>query len=121
MIYSLRPGCLLALLAILYTTVSCLCQGVNLIRLLQKGEKKKPQTLHTKPCKASSRKPRRGWFSARPPSDLGPVLVPIITESSKDERPSAASLQLEPGVQLAPAAAAGPVFQRRHVKAIKRK
>lgn len=43
MIYSLRPGCLLALLAILYTTVSCLCQGVNLIRLLQKGGKKKPQ------------------------------------------------------------------------------
>lgn len=43
MIYSLWPGCLLALLAILYTTVSCLCQGVNLIRLLQKGGKKKPQ------------------------------------------------------------------------------
>lgn len=41
----------------------------------------------------------------------GQSLVPIITENRKDERPSSVSFQAEPGVQLAPAASDGNMFQ----------
>lgn len=114
-IYSPWPGCLRALVATLYTTVSCLCQDISSIQQLQKGKKKpnKPNPA----VQGFLQEPARGMAFSSPCVMWGQAVVPI---RAADERAALGS----PGpgqVRRWHPQPPGAPLQRRHVKAIKAK